>query len=82
MARDFKPESRSEKILAATIDGTEYTEKPKSRIEELLLELKEAIEEGGGGGGFTPTAAQRAAMDSGITADKVVQIDTNAGDVC
>lgn len=47
MARDFKLQSRSEKILAATIDGTEYTEKPKSRIEELLLELKELIEGGG-----------------------------------
>lgn len=81
MGRDFKLQSRSEKILAATIDGTEYTEKPKSRIEELLLELKEAIEEGGGGGGFTPTPAQRAAMNSGITAAKVAQIDTNAGDI-
>lgn len=47
------PQSRNEAILRATIDGTEYTDPPESRIEDLLLELKEAIEEGGGGGGTT-----------------------------
>ena len=45
------PQSRNEAILQATIDGTEYTDPPQSRIEDLLLQLKEAIEEGGGGGG-------------------------------
>lgn len=49
--RPFELQSRDEKILAATIDGTEYTDVPQSRIEYLLLELKEAIEGGGGGGG-------------------------------
>lgn len=44
------PQSRNEAILRATIDGTEYTDPPESRIEDLLLELKEAIEQGGGGG--------------------------------
>ena len=43
--------SREEDILRATIDGTQYDGKPQSRIEKLLLELKEAIEAGGGGGG-------------------------------
>ena len=43
--------SNVEDILRATIDGTEYTEPPKSRVESLLVELKETIEEGGGGGG-------------------------------
>ena len=51
--------SREEDILRATIDGTEYNKPPQSRVEELLIELKEAIEEGGGGGGsvvtITPT---------------------------
>ena len=47
------PQSRNEAILRATIDGTEYTDPPQSRIEDLLIELKEAIEEGGGGGGTT-----------------------------
>lgn len=42
------PQSRNEAILRATIDGTEYTAPPQSRIEDLLIELKEAIEGGGG----------------------------------
>lgn len=33
---------------------------------------------GGGGGGFTPTERQLDAMNSGITADGVLQISTNA----
>lgn len=51
MADHNNPQSRNEEILIATIDGTEYNKLPQSRIEELLLELKETIEEGGGGGG-------------------------------
>ena len=47
------PQSRSEQILRATIDGTPYNEPAQSRIENLLLELKETIEAGGGGGGTT-----------------------------
>ena len=47
------PQSREEAILQATINGEPYTGYPESRIEELLLELKEVIEEGGGGGGTT-----------------------------
>ena len=47
------PQSRNEEILIATIDGNEYDKAPQSRMEELLLELKEVIEEGGGGGGTT-----------------------------
>lgn len=43
--------SRNENILESTINGEEYSEEPKSRIEELLIELKEVIEAGGGGGG-------------------------------
>lgn len=45
--RPFDLQSRDEEILAATIDGTEYTGEPQSRIEYLLLELKEVIEGGG-----------------------------------
>lgn len=47
------PQSRTEEILIATIDGLPYTGNPQSRMEELLLELKEVIEAGGGGGGTT-----------------------------
>lgn len=46
-------ESRVEDILQATIDGEPYDVPPQSRVENLLLELKEVIEEGGGGGGTT-----------------------------
>lgn len=44
--RPFELQSRAEEILAAIIDGTEYTDVPQSRIEYLLLELKAAIEAG------------------------------------
>lgn len=53
MATDIFPESREEEILVSTINGEEYNKAPESRIEALLLELKEVIEEGGGGGGTT-----------------------------
>ena len=43
-------QSRNEAILAATVDGTQYTDPPQSRIEDLLLQLKAKIEQGGGGG--------------------------------
>ena len=45
---DFTPESRAEEILYDTINGVEYTGLPESRIEELLLELKDVIETGSG----------------------------------
>ena len=45
--RPFELQSRDEEILASIIDGTEYTADPESRIEELLIELKELIEGGG-----------------------------------
>lgn len=53
MAEDMVPQSRSEEILIATINGTEYESLPQSRLEYLLLELKGVIEAGGGGGGGT-----------------------------
>lgn len=42
------PQSRNEAIIRATIDGVEYTAPAQSRIEALLIELKQAIEQGGG----------------------------------
>lgn len=41
-------QSRNEDILQSIIDGTSYTAPPRSRIEDLLIQLKEAIEAGGG----------------------------------
>ena len=50
-------EGRNAAILQSIIDGTAYTDPPQSRIEELLIELKQVIESGGGGvedyGGLT-----------------------------
>jgi hypothetical protein len=39
---------RDEQILTAIINGTEYDKVPQSRIEYLLLQLKDVIEGGGG----------------------------------
>lgn len=50
---DWTPQSRAEEILFDTINGEPYDGLPQSRIEELLLELKDVIESGGGGGGGT-----------------------------
>lgn len=47
---DWTPQSRAEEILFKTINGEPYDGLPQSRIEELLLELKDVIESGGGGG--------------------------------
>lgn len=64
-------QSRVENILEATIAGSSYTDGPQSRLEALLLQLKEVIEQGGGGS--TPTAADVSYDNttSGMTADDV-----------
>lgn len=51
------PQSRNEAILESIVEGTEYNDPPESRIEDLLLQVKEAFEEGGGGGGGTTVVA-------------------------
>lgn len=43
-------ESRIEDILSATISGESYNKPLESRIEKLLIDLKDVIEAGGGGG--------------------------------
>lgn len=65
-------ESRVEKILRATIDGTTYEIPAGSRVEELLLELKELLEEGGGGGGGDVHPLTEEQLN-----DLVSMIDTN-----
>lgn len=63
--------SRAEQILTSMINSTPYDQYPQSRLEDLLLQLKEVIEEGGGGG--TP-AAENVTYDnteSGATAENV-----------
>ena len=60
--RPFDLQSRDEEILASIIDGTSYTEEAQSRIEYLLLELKEVIE--GGGSSTDYAASLRMTIDS------------------
>jgi hypothetical protein len=38
-------EGRNVQILESIVNNTPYTEPPQSRIEELLLEVKEVIEQ-------------------------------------
>lgn len=45
------PQSEIEEILASIIDETPYSKAPTSRNADLLLQVKEKIEQGGGGDG-------------------------------
>lgn len=67
------PILREEKYLAkaAGMAVPDLPEEPLTRIEEYLA----AIAEGGGGSGFTPTQAQLDAMNSGITEQRVTQLE-------
>lgn len=61
--------SRIEQILSATLGReTEIPDPPFSRIEGLLIDLKEAIEQGGGGGGDPQLAARVTALEGRATA--------------
>lgn len=62
---NLTPITRAEKLLA----GVDLD--PVTRFEWFLKQAGS----GGGGGGFTPTTAQLAAMNSGITAADVEQLD-------
>ena len=67
-------QSRNEEILEATLNHQEYDKPPQSREEELLIELKEAIEQGGGGG--TTNAVSSGGTYSAL-ADKQNTIDSS-----
>ena len=43
-------ESRNEHLLEHCIEGSECERKPKSRLEKLLVELQESINNGSDGG--------------------------------
>ena len=83
------PQSRNEAILQATIDGTEYTAPPQSRIEDLLIQLKAAIEGGGGiagvasfngrTGAVLPASGDSSAEDVGVEALTAAQITALEG---
>ena len=48
-----------------------------SELYPILRALKMGPSGGGGGGGFTPTEEQLAAMNSGITAEKLTEDESN-----
>lgn len=78
-----EPLTREEEYLSAIAGvtaSTEIPEKPLTRVEAYLNKIVENGG-GGGGGGFTPTDAQLDAMNSGITAEDVEQIDTNKNNI-
>jgi hypothetical protein len=60
------PVTHLEKTIAGEVQ-------PVTHLEKVIAEYGG----GGGGGGFTPTTAQLAAMNSGITSEDVEQISTN-----
>jgi hypothetical protein len=60
------PVTHLEKTIAGEVQ-------PVTHLEHVIAEYGG----GGGGGGFTPTTAQLAAMNSGITSEDVEQISTN-----
>lgn len=61
------PVTHLEKTIAGEVQ-------PVTHLEHVIAEYGGG---GGGGGGFTPTTAQLAAMNSGITSEDVEQIETN-----
>lgn len=83
------PQSRNEAILQATIDGTEYTDPPQSRIEDLLLQLKAVIEGGGGVAGVAsfnartgvvvPESGDYTAEQVGVTGLSEAELNTLGG---
>ena len=59
--------SREEAILQSIIDTSPYDVPPRSRIEYLLLQIKEIIESGGGGGTTDYTKLTNLPAINGVT---------------
>ena len=55
--------THTEKVIAGEVT-------PVTHLEKVIAEYS-----GGGGGGFTPTDSQLAAMNSGITAERVEELE-------
>lgn len=74
-------DSRSVDIIETIINQEEYDIPPQSRLEEVLLELKEAIEQGGGSANIyrTTTALTDGATTNPITVDDE-SVTVNSGD--
>ena len=68
---------RNELILESIIHQTVYTDPPESRIEDLLLQLKDVIE-GGEGGGFDPDDYYTKPQTDARITEKVTEIVADA----
>lgn len=64
-------DSRSVDIIETIINQEEYDIPPQSRLEEVLLELKEAIEEGGGSDGTHFKGTTTTALTDGATTNPI-----------
>jgi hypothetical protein len=73
-------EGRNVKILESIVNGTPYTDPPQSRVEELLIEVKEVIEEGGGGGGGGTTDYNRLNNKPSVN-DNILEGDMTTSDL-
>ena len=73
-----EPQSRNEAILQATIDGTQYTDPPQSRIEDLLLQLKAVIEGGGTTVIANPTGEATAELSKLQVGSAIYSVLTNS----
>lgn len=69
---------RNELILESIIHQTVYTDPPESRIEDLLLQLKDVIEGGEEGGGFDPDAYYTKPQTDAKITEKVTEIVADA----
>lgn len=76
MSYNLEPVTREETLMAEAAGREVADLTPVTRKEMFLKDIANAGG-GGGGGGFTPTTEQLAAMNSGITTEKVQQISTN-----
>ena len=65
------PQSRNEAILNSIVEGTTYTDPPQSRIEDLLLQVKDVIEEGGHDESATRASIAPTESDSAHASKKI-----------
>jgi len=70
--------SRNEDILYSIINGEVYEKVPQSRMEALLLELKDVIEAGGDGGDFDPDSYYTKPQTDARITEKVAEIVSDA----
>ncbi len=70
MSTEIKAVTHTEKVIAGEVDAVTH-------LEQVIAKYGG----GGGGGGFTPTDAQLAAMNSGITQERLETDETNISTV-